>query len=384
MNLSEDQARKFAAVVGGFYDAAAQLLPWNAALERLGGLFEIQGSIFEHHDAESGNLLAFEASGLPDTSLRDWAEHYHAICPRVEMVRRQPAGTISYDHMILDWVGMKRHPLYQEFLRPQGYGYFLSTTLEHDPERFTTVSIQRTIRQGHASPEDIELLRLLTPPLQLAFRLKKRLLLERDRLESHKNAFHRLSAGVIIVDAGARVSFINRCADEILTAGDEVRVRNGRLGFSDRRVHELFLEALAGSSGANFRAPAPSCLTRSSVCPLPLRVDFVPLPSSARFADALCHVGRPAAYLLIILSDPRRRREPPEGLIRQAFGLTPREAQLAIAIGRGTTLRDYADGERIALTTARTHLANLRQKLGSRNQADVVRILSQVVQPFLD
>jgi hypothetical protein len=150
MNLSEDQARKFAAVVGGFYDAAAQLLPWNAALERLGGLFEIQGSIFEHHDAESGNLLAFEASGLPDTSLRDWAEHYHAICPRVEMVRRQPAGTISYDHMILDWVGMKRHPLYQEFLRPQGYGYFLSTTLEHDPERFTTVSIQRTIRQGHA------------------------------------------------------------------------------------------------------------------------------------------------------------------------------------------------------------------------------------------
>jgi DNA-binding CsgD family transcriptional regulator len=384
MNLSEDRARKFAAIVGGFYDAATDSLSWAAALERLGGLFEIQGTIFEHHDAESGNLLAFEAAGLPDSALREWAEHYYAICPRVEMIRRQPAGTIGYDYKVLDRTEMNRHPVYQEFLRPYGGGFFLSSTLERDAERITTIAMQRTIRQGHASGEDVDLLRLLTPPLQLAFRLKRRLLLERERRETCEQAFHRLSAGVVIVDSGARIAFMNLCAEEIATVGGELRVRNGRLGFGDRRAHKMLLDALVDLSAPGFRTTARSCLLRRPLDPLPLRIDFLPLPKSARFAGGLCDGRRPARNLLVVLSDPRRRREPPEKLIRTSFRLTPREAQLAIAIGRGTTVQDYAEAEGIALTTARTHLVNLRHKTGSRNQADVIRLFSRLVQPFLD
>ncbi len=57
-------------------------------------------------------------------------------------------------------------------------------------------------------------------------------------------------------------------------------------------------------------------------------------------------------------------------------GLTPSECRVAQALLSGTPLTDYADGNGVSIRTVRTHLSNVLHKTGSRNQVDLVRLLS--------
>lgn len=385
MNLSNTEAQGLLDVVGGFYDAAADAICWNDAVSRLNGLFDIQGTILEHHDIKTGALLAFEADGLPKEALTQWVEHYHSICPRLKFLQQHPAGTIGFDHLILEPNERKRHPIYQDFLRPYGTGYFLSTTLEHDSERYTTIALQKTLHQGHATEREIELITLLTKPLRRAFLLKKRLGLERSKQESFEAAFHALAVGIMIVDSNGRLKFVNRAADFIAVNGGQTRVRSGYLSFPDARANGMLKHALQRLLLAeSFDSHEYCCVTNARGKNLPMRVDILSLPKEAQLSRSLILQGAPEACLLVIMTDIQNRREPPEKLLRILYGLTGRETDLALCLGRGDSLRNFAEQREIALTTARTHLVHLREKLGARNQAQVVKIVSQLVQPLLD
>lgn len=385
MRVSDSDARQMLEVVGGFYDAAAQVKPWCDALDQFGSLFDIQGILFEQHDIEEQRLIEFEATGLPDQALDDWAQHYHAICPRVRFLHDQPAGTIGFDYKIIDKAGIGRHPLYQEFLRPYGTMYFMSLTLEQDAERYTTVAMQRTRQQGHVSQRDIDILTTLSMPLQRAFKLKKRLRLEQQKLSRYEAAFHELKTGIIIVDCNGRVEFLNQCADGLVSRDQMISIHNGYLSFVFPGAAKTYRNAIRNLvTGTLMDDQDHACYSRAPGQPLPLRIDMLPIPGQARFSLGLVRRGSPGRRLLLMLSDANQQREPPQDLLRAVFGLTRMETRLAFAIARGVELRDYAEQYSIALTTVRTHLANLRHKMGARSQAGVTRLVSQLVQPLLD
>lgn len=68
--------------------------------------------------------------------------------------------------------------------------------------------------------------------------------------------------------------------------------------------------------------------------------------------------------------------ESPNLNIGALFGLTASETALALELASGASLKEYAANRRIAYTTARTHLVNLRLKLDAQSQKDVVRIVT--------
>lgn len=55
------------------------------------------------------------------------------------------------------------------------------------------------------------------------------------------------------------------------------------------------------------------------------------------------------------------------------YGLTPSELAVALALTRGASLQDIATERGVTINTVRTHAARLREKLGVRSQADIVR-----------
>jgi DNA-binding CsgD family transcriptional regulator len=69
------------------------------------------------------------------------------------------------------------------------------------------------------------------------------------------------------------------------------------------------------------------------------------------------------------------RRLPSVRAVAAAYGLTPAEARLAIALLAGRRLADYAAEQKISLNTAKYHLKQVFAKTGHTRQADLVRDL---------
>ncbi len=66
--------------------------------------------------------------------------------------------------------------------------------------------------------------------------------------------------------------------------------------------------------------------------------------------------------------------------MREALGLSPSEARLAVLLATGRTVKDYARIEGCSWHTARTHMKNLMRKTGCHRQVELVGLL-QSLQP---
>jgi DNA-binding CsgD family transcriptional regulator len=65
-------------------------------------------------------------------------------------------------------------------------------------------------------------------------------------------------------------------------------------------------------------------------------------------------------------------------LLGRAFALTPAEARLAARLGAGSSLREAADGERIAFETARTRLKAVFAKTGTNRQMELALLVARI------
>jgi DNA-binding CsgD family transcriptional regulator len=86
-------------------------------------------------------------------------------------------------------------------------------------------------------------------------------------------------------------------------------------------------------------------------------------------------IVRPRAILFI--TDPEEAAIVRRESLRQDFGLTPAEAGFTREVLKADGLQAAADRLGISLTTARTHLAHVFDKTGTRRQAELVRLILQ-------
>jgi len=362
-------------VVGGFYDAAAGIQSWSNALEGLQSIFQMSGVIFEQHAQESTQLIEFESFGLPQQGLDQWQEHFHGLCPRIEFVKSNPAGTISYEDRILSRAEMARDPVYQDFYTPFDVPFFLCTTLEHNRDFYTTLSLQRNAEQGHASERDIHLLQHLTPHLQQALFLRRRLASADREIQVQRQAFDSLSTGMVFLGCKAQVLYLNTSAERSMRLADGIKIRSNRFLFTNPQFQNRLAGVLANGQNTQHKGvvPAPFFLPIEG-SPIPLRMDLVSIARGE--LRQMAYGGSVSdAHWLMLITDPRQGHARVDRVLRSVFGLTNMEARLAIAIADGTTLADYAAHHEVALTTVRSHLANLRGKMDARSQADVVRLV---------
>ncbi len=73
-------------------------------------------------------------------------------------------------------------------------------------------------------------------------------------------------------------------------------------------------------------------------------------------------------------ADAHKGRIPPEDFLAVRFSLTSAQAKVLCAFLAGQSLQEIADGQGVTIYTVRTHFVQVREKLGARDQADVVRI----------
>lgn len=168
-----------------------------------------------------------------------------------------------------------------------------------------------------------------------------------------------LADGLIVTDAAARILYMNRSAQAMVSRGS-LSVRGGILGAGmaqeSQKLQDLVASCIQGPEGrTHFRTSSHIFLT----------ITTVGAPAGSR--------GQRCAA--IFLRDADRVPGPSIESVTAYFGLTPAEARLAREITKGDGVARCARRLGTRVTTARSHLKHIFEKTHTRRQAHLVRLL---------
>ena len=103
---------------------------------------------------------------------------------------------------------------------------------------------------------------------------------------------------------------------------------------------------------------------------------LVTLPLSDLAALGLCHRAPGIAWVVLERS---LCGEAAVALARQAYRLSPSEADLLLALMRGQTPQDFADARGSRISTVRTQMSSLLAKTRTQRQQDLVALVARLM-----
>jgi len=190
--------------------------------------------------------------------------------------------------------------------------------------------------------------------------------------------FDGIGAGVILVDRTSKVLYANRTAEALLERQQGLAVDADGLSASDPQARHT-LRRLVGSCAAFSLDAGPGGAVELKDCEghASLRVIVAPFrPDEIGLNMGWLGTARPSAILIIYNLEQERavRKE----RLRNRFGLTPAEADVALEVLKGDGRQAAAARLKIAGTTLQTHLMRIFEKTGVHRQAELVRKLLEM------
>lgn len=363
--------REFSDVMQLIYGAGLDFMQWPVVLERLANILGASVTAMVRHDLATSAGAMIMVGTDPKFALL-YEERFAKLNVFAQRAGNPAPETCITDRMVLPKEEFFRSEFFAGFLEPQNVHSLLNVYLLQDSESMTQrIAFGRPRRAGEWNPEHIDNLRLFAPHLHRAARISQRLEANRFVAESAADTLDSLVQGVFVVDATARPYFVNRCAERLLAAADGIAIDAHGLRASKRGQTSLLRRMIADAASAPAERPAsgtisierPSQKRSLSVLVVPLRTSpgwFLHRRSGA----------------IVFVKDPECGAPIPKVMLKQFFGLTSRETEVALEIIRGGGLQDAADALGVTLSTARSHLQRVFEKTQTHRQAELVRLIT--------
>jgi DNA-binding CsgD family transcriptional regulator len=354
-------------VVDAIYDAAVDPAAWEPALALLCEESGADHAITFAYDG-AGNRLAAAARLEPVHLMRfaaafggpvDWfdtlpqtkAFDFQAVIPRREFVRTD---------------------FFNDIVGPAG-GYRALCCIPLRSGKLTSyIALCRSQRGEDFGGDEAGFLDRIAPHFRRALRTRLRGDEHRWRAQAVLDAFDRWDLAMLVVDPDLGPVVQTRQATRIIERGDGLRLSRRRL-LAGNAADMRRLQALVARAAADDpRAPGRYAMRLSRPAPSPPWIAVVTLlaPESA--------TARRSPLVALILEDVDRRPADGAGLLASLFALTPREAQLAMALAAGRDLMAAADSLEIAYVTARGYLKSIFAKTATRRQAELVALIQRL------
>ena len=180
-------------------------------------------------------------------------------------------------------------------------------------------------------------------------------------------AMDQLSFGVIIIDKEHQVIHDNRLAAHLLDTSGVLVKRHGKLRSLTK--DQEFIRMLNNSLSWSDSPGLYGINLYSSTKGVEVQV----------WATALTGTGTDSEQCaILVINDPSANTIASSNLLKTLYGFTPKESELALALGNGLTLNEYCARAFITVNTARTHLKSIYRKTSTNRQVDLIRLLSRL------
>ena len=360
--LSLSDAFHAAAVDGqGWYDALASFA--EATGSRHGQLVCISDGV------DALNLLTDVDPQLPGAFLAAGGTDPRVNPRRRAGLARPPLSIIAESDFITpDAVRSDAH--YQEFAVPWDVPYICLTTLEQRKDLLVGLAVIRNRQQGHIDEAGKRLFASLAPHVRAAVRTS--LTLGEQRTALVTDTFEKLATPAFVCDAAGTVVRLSAQAEQLCAAGTGLALRRGRLAARNAEDDAALTAAIRAAS-LRRADQAPRTVTVRAMQPQGAltRLDVMPLPHrrlELRFDARVLVLARSAS------NDEERRA----GILRDTYGLTPAEVEIAMALARGIKADAIAQARGVSVGTVRVQIKSLLAKAGVNRQVELLALLAQL------
>ncbi len=364
--------------IEAIYAAGLDEALWSSAL---GQVMRAVGGIaatLEVFERSNARLTEFHYHDLPPGNELAYLDHYFSLNPRIPALISGRPGNIVTDYTLLDERSMNRDAFYAGFLAPTGYRYFIGAMFDTSAREAFLFSVQRTSKQGHVGKDETRKMRLLLPHVRQAFDMTRRLRGANAADRSFKAALDLLSDGVALLRADGQVLHANETFWAIARRGDGIRFRRGAMEIADPAGRAQFADAIGAAKEArDGREPGSGDIAVARQAgALPYIISVHPHARIARKRH------QSNADMIVFVHDPLQRNAATVRLLRNLFGLTEAEADLARALQAGSTPVAYARGRAVTLNTVYTHLRRIKEKTGCSRMPELIRKLNDMGVPL--
>jgi len=191
----------------------------------------------------------------------------------------------------------------------------------------------------------------------------------RARTQGLESLMEQMPMGLLFFDTAGRLLHANARARLLSARPESVALRTLLRSLvlastADAALRALFQQSLQGRSGC---VELPG--TEGGLL-------LVTLPLSDLAALGLSHRAPGVAWVVLERS---LCSEAAVALARQAYRLSPSEADLLLALMRGQTPQDFADARGSRISTVRTQMSALLAKTRTQRQQDLVALVARLM-----
>jgi DNA-binding CsgD family transcriptional regulator len=373
---AELRREKLLDVVGRFYDAAYDDSQWEGIAADLANVFDAPSAALHVRSASDQVQLLDFTQNLRITSERHRqdASYWRAKDLWVQRAKARPLGTVLLGQDLFAPAEFERTGFYQDWCRKQDQFHLVAALIPLPEGGAATFGIHRP-RDAPQFGEDHRAL------AGLVLEHFKRAIVHRSRIQAaglaqHANAqtVARSDSAVIVLAQDGTVLHASPNAGELLSGGDGLTIAAGMLRATlpaaQRKLAELVQRAALCSrlTGQLMQRTGEGSMSVPRRIGPPLTLTVAPLRQSGP--------SRAVPAALVLIRDPQRGA-PDVAVLRELFGLTGAEANLAAQLACGRSVEHVARAENISLNTARSHVKHILAKTGTSRQAEAVALIQQ-------
>lgn len=362
-------------IVELIFDAAESSEGLQPVLERLSEILRADAA----HALllQKGQLAESYFCGGNRSGFEDYERNWQHKDPRFSVAVRS-VGRVFSDVDVIDPVLFEASELYNDQLRKSGLRYTLFGSANVESDLLFAPAFMRAPNAGPFEKEHVRHVAALMPHLCRALRLRHLIGTLRTEIHDMRRALDAVPGAAAILDGAGRLICGNAAIEQLMEAGEGVRLEgrtlSATLAADAKRLAQALMEtARFAEAGSKGRAPpqGPLFVQLRRESKRPLAVVLIPLRASS---ELRCVADR-TARIMAVFHDPDfvLRLDPKR--VAQAHGLTETEALLATALASGDSLAEFAEARGCSEQTARTHLKRVLDKTGVHRQPELVRVL---------
>ena len=363
---------RFSATIEMIYAAAVDPTLWQAALRAIEDYTGSTGAVLNLVPKSAAALPVCLAGSFSDDDCAEYAANYMWRCPRIAFAQMHPDVPVHWDHLILTEYEMDRDATY-EWYGSHGLRYYVAGWIGGTETHHAYMSLQRSRRQGHVEPENVEQFKLVLKHMAQALALAVRLGTLDQQCRFDLALIDAMPQAVFALDRAGKVVMTNAKADRLLSEGDALVAFDGKLQCRIGSNHARFDSAVAAaldadtseSKGGWVRIERSS--SRRALMALVAPLISPESPFGTIEPEALVIIGDAAAALAV-----------DEEALHDLFSLTQAEARLACALSAGHSIESAAALFEVQSATIRSELKSVFRKTGVNRQQDLVRLITSL------
>jgi DNA-binding CsgD family transcriptional regulator/PAS domain-containing protein len=365
--------KKISDLIEDIYDAALAPTRWNDVVVGINDFVGGRACGIFSKDSISKSGVTHYYCGADPHFIQLYSESHSKFDPLVTLPR---FGQVVSIPDLVPFDEYRRGRFYQEWLRPQGCLDAANVVLENSG---SNVPVLLTVLSGKRMVDDAMRRRIeqIVPHAHRSLMINKAIDLKQSEAAAFADTLDGLSAGIFLVDVSCRIVHVNVAGRDMLGADDFLRAVSGCLVARDSRANHTLRGIFTANSDVAI-ATAELALPLTAHDGERYVAHVLPLTSLARNGVRPGFKAIAALFVRKVELNGQAYGAP----VARAFGLTPAELRVLLAVVSVGGVPETAERLGIAETTVKTHLYRVFAKTGASRQADLVKLAAGFSNPL--